>query len=109
MVNVPPEFESRDNIGITYQFTTSVGTTPILLPSNPDKPIEEFLIIAGNNGDKKIQVSCDNGNNWIPILSNGHLIWSLKKNSSGAFIYQLKLKGDSEDLSCFGLINFAAS
>ncbi len=109
MANVPPQFESRDVEGVTVHFSSSgIGVTPVSFPSVADKPIEELLIIAGANGASRIWVSFDDGANWLPIYSQGHLIWSLKKNSSGSYIYQFKVKGDVENLSVFGLINFSS-
>lgn len=108
MPDVRPQFESQDEEGLTLQFVlTNITSTPQAVPSIADKNIEEFLLVAAQNGAKKIWVSLDGGVNYIPIFSTGHLAWTLKQDASGNRIKQLYLKADdSTPLGAYLIINF---
>lgn len=101
-----PEFESKDIQGTTEQISLTVGTTPQIYPAVADKRIEEIIIISGTESDTKAYLSIDNSN-WLPILTFGHIAWSLKNNSGGNPIKQIYLKADEDSVPIYGFINYS--
>lgn len=44
-----PEFEQKDTLGSTVLYAGNVTSTPILIPTTPDKDIEELSIKAADD------------------------------------------------------------
>lgn len=44
MVEVAPQFETKDDLGSTTQFASTVGTTPVQVPASAGTKISEILI-----------------------------------------------------------------
>jgi hypothetical protein len=92
MVDVAPEFESRDNIGTTSQFTSTVGTSPVSIPSVAGGRISEVFIHnpASNPKNSILYFSMDGGTTFTSLPWNSTFGWTPKGS-----VTQIQIKADA--------------
>jgi hypothetical protein len=106
MVDLAPEFESRDNFGTTSSFVSTVGTTAINVPGAASGRISEFYIHnpASNSASTIIQFSIDGGTNYHSLPWNSAITWTPKGN-----VTQIKIKANAASKNYEALLNIEAT
>lgn len=100
MANVPPEWETTDELGSIEHENGTVGTTPISVPSVADKVIDAIYISNTNTAvAKDLLVSLDGGTSWLTISRLDDKYIELR-----GFIKQIQIKGAVADVNYEGLI-----
>lgn len=102
MVDVAPEFESRDNRGTTNQYDSTVGTSPVSIPSSPGGRISEFYLYNPSTNSKStiLYFSMDNGTTFNTLPWNSSFMWTPK----GA-VTQLQIKANAASKNYELIIN----
>ena len=75
------QFEQRDILGTTTNFSGSVGTSFVAVPSSPGKPIAEALVRCSNQTPQSsvLQVSFTSSTGpWISLSPGEFIGWTVK-------------------------------
>ena len=102
MPNPEGQVELKDSLGSTIQYSGTVGTAPVSIPTVAGKLIAQFMVIAGPIETKSLYVSLDGGTQWIPIGQTGHFAWSPKG------LKQIKIKGSQASVEYHAVVNYEA-
>lgn len=96
-----PQFESKDDLGTTQQFTGSVGTSNASIPAVAGNAISEVLIRnpTSNLITKNLLFSFDGGTTFQSLSTGEAIIWTMKgrptqiiiKGSAAATNYEVIL------------------
>ena len=90
------------NEGGTENFSGTLNTTAIQIPSSADKIISGFLIVADGSN---IEFSDDGGSTWFPLERRERISWDAKglikqislRTSSGTADYRAKINFSTEE------------
>lgn len=89
-----PQFDQADQTGKTLQFTGTVGTTAIKLPTSPvaDHVVAEVLVNTQriSSTAKKLLVSYDGGTTFMEIKRNTLVGWFIRAEGRS----QIDIKGN---------------
>ena len=98
-----PGFEMQDLSGESKHFNGTVGTTPISIPSSPDKVISEVLFKcpAKQTGTRNCFISFDAGTTFFDLEEGEYVAWSYKGRQK-----QIQVKGSAAGTAYQVLINF---
>lgn len=109
MVDLSPEFETTDELGQTRQYSGTVGTTPINIPSSPFRSIDSFLLRCPNQSptSRRIEFSLNGGVNWMTLGVGEYIGWSPRKDSSGNDIVQILIRSNTAGTAYEAIINFS--
>jgi hypothetical protein len=90
-----PDFETKDVLGKTLQFSGNVGLSNLTLPASLQGKISEFLLRNPdtNNITTKLFLSLDGGTSFFSLARGEFIGWSPKSNASNTPIQQLVIKG----------------
>lgn len=94
MAHNTPDFETKDTLGKTLQYASTVGTSATAYPPSASTQISSFLLRNPNtNGvNDVLSVSLDGGVNFL-TLSRGEFVgWGPKNNNSNMPITQIFIK-----------------
>lgn len=87
MVDVLPQFEIVELSGSTDHFAGTVTTSPIEVPSIPDRAITEILIKNNSvSGVSLLEVSFDGGTHYFGINRGDVLIWGPRGHLTSVFM-----------------------
>jgi len=103
-MNVKPQFEMTDTKGSTEHYESNVGTTPVTLPSSPDKIISELWIENDQTNTpiiKDLLVSFDGGTNYSTFKYGEGINWSPKGDKR-----VIHIKGSTAGVKYKAIINF---
>lgn len=106
MVDVAPEFETKDQVGKTLHFNGNVGTSPTLIPASQLGVISKLAIRNSNSNqfNKSISVSFDGANYWT--LQKGELIvWEPKNKPDGSKFQQFTILGNDPTVAYEIILN----
>lgn len=108
MADVYPEFETTDDLGETRQFSGSVGTTAINIPSSPIRPIDAFLVRCPPQASiRRLEVSLNGGADWLTLAPSEYVIWSPKRDTLGNDIQQIKIRGNTASVLYEAILNLS--
>lgn len=95
MAHAQPDFETKDVLGKTLQFSGNVGLSNLTLPPTLQGKISEFLLRNPdtNNITTKLLVSLDGGTSFFSLARGEFIGWSPKSNASNTPIEQIVIKG----------------
>ena len=97
MVHSAPQFESSDLLGATDQFSGTVGTASIAVPSVAGNVISEVLIRCATDNipvTKRLLVSFDLGATWLTLSPGEYIGWGFKDTKT-----QVTIKGSIAGVS----------
>jgi hypothetical protein len=107
MAHQAPDFETKDVLGKTYQYTGSVTTTEILLPSTVLTKISDVLVRnPDTNGINDVLLyNFDGTSNYFRLKRGEFVGWTLKAGPSGTPITQISIKSLSGTINYEVMIN----
>ena len=97
MAHATPDFETKDVLGKTLQFSGTVGLSNLTLPAVSEGKISEFLLRNPdtNNITTKLLLSLDGGTSFFSLARGEFIGWTPKNNASNMPIEQLIIKGSA--------------
>jgi hypothetical protein len=108
MPDIAPEFEVTNDLGYTFQYSGTVGTTAIQVPPSPFRPVDSILIRCPQQpSTRRLEVSFDYGANWLSLAPSEYLIWEPRRDSSGNDIQQVTIRGNTAGVLYESLVNFS--
>ena len=89
MASVKPQFEMTDTKGNTVHYASSVGTTPVAIPTVAGNTIAEFWIendLHNTPVTKRLSFSCDGGTTYTELNVSEGMAWTPKGDVKQIFI-----------------------
>lgn len=83
-----PQFEIEDDLGSTEQYTGSVGTTNLLIPSVPTTTISEVLVRCPvqTPSSKRLLYSFNGGTTFDQLAPGEAIVWNLRGEPTSIII-----------------------
>jgi len=102
MVDLSPDFESRDTNGSTVHDNGTVGTSNVAIPAANTKVISEFIIecMESNVLSQTLLVSLDGGTNYKKFQPGDTFHWSPKGN-----VTKINIKGGATGVAYEAIFN----
>jgi hypothetical protein len=101
-VDLPPSFESQDLEGTTINYSSTVGTTAINIPTTADKIISEVLFRCSlqTPATKRCYISFD-GTTYFTLIPGDIIGWSVKGRKK-----QIKINGNTTGVLWEAVVNY---
>lgn len=101
-VDLPPAFESQDLDGTTVNYSSTVGTTPINLPTTANKVISEVLFRCSlqTPATRRCLISFD-GTTYFTLIPGDIIGWSVKGSKK-----QIKINGNTTGVLWEAVVNY---
>jgi hypothetical protein len=95
MAHETPDFETKDVLGKTLQYSGNVGLSNLTLPAVSEGKISEFLLRNPdtNNITTKLLLSLDGGTTFFSLARGEFIGWSPKNTVANMPINQIVIKG----------------
>jgi hypothetical protein len=108
MVDVAPEFESKDVLGKTIHYNANASTVAASVPAVVVSKISNALVRnpSTNAVTDIIYVAMDNGATFITLKRGEYIIWAPKNDSSNAVINQIKIKSNAASVAYEAVLDF---
>lgn len=100
MAHQQPDFETKDVLGKTRHFNSSVGVTSDLVPAIEAGKISKVYIKNSNDNsfNKKLKVAFDGGTDYITLQKGEYFLWNPKNNNSNTPITQIRVEGSESNV-----------
>lgn len=101
---IKADFEIQDMDGSTVHYNSSVGTTPVAIPTVADKEISEFWIenpIDNTPVTETLSFSCDGGATYTALKVGESMVWTPKGG-----IKQIYIVGSTASVDYKMIVNY---
>lgn len=108
MAHESPDFETKDVLGKTEQFTGSVGTSSALVPAVAGKKISKAFVKNANSNsfNKGLKVAFDGQANYVLLQKGEFMTWEPKNNNSNSPITQIRIEGTESGVNYEIIMDF---